>query len=249
MEQLHQIGVRLRSASVLLAWLGGLCWLLVSQGYLAFLAPGLWPLLVAGIVVLAGLAGAVFFRPIRADATGVGSARPLRSVFLLLPLAFLVATPLPEAGSYAFDKRAGLTTAGSIAADGAAVEDLVATSEPDAPVRRLTGPAAEVTLTELYADFRTLARSRVAAIGMVNPRPGLPANTVIVFRFTIACCAADAQPVAVLVRSPEVRGIKKDTWVRVEGELVPAAFGGRVLPLIRADRIQKIRRPIDPYLR
>ncbi|MCG3177757.1 MAG: hypothetical protein BIFFINMI_00077 [Phycisphaerae bacterium] len=83
---------------------------------------------------------------------------------------------------------------------------------------------------------------------MVNPRDDLPADTVVVFRFVIACCAADAQPVAVLAHCKGAGALPRDSWVRVEGTLGSTPSGGRTVPLIRAERIVTISAPFQRFL-
>lgn len=222
------------------AWLAGTLWLLASGEYAVFLAPGLWVLLAATAAMLAAII--VVTLPGR-QSPGAAPGMPVKWAILLLPLVFLLLVPSGEPGSFTFDQRAlgSFGPGGLVLAVGNLPASMPDELSPEAH-------AQDVTLSQLYTDFRQLIGRRVSFIGRVNPRKDLAPGTVLVFRFTIACCAADAQPVAALVALPPEAKIKRDTWVQVEGVLGYEVIDGVAIPAVRADAAAPIRRPLRPYL-
>jgi len=249
MEPTREITARLRPCLVLLAWIAATAWLIASGTYTKFLAPGFWVLLVCAVAAMTVFAIARISRRPDDDEPPATASAILRGAFLLLPLAFLVFLPTPEADSYAFDKRGGLGMGRSVTVLTDDESQATTQSDADGQRPRVPGPAMKVTLLDIYNSFDSLARQRVSTIGMVNPREGLPDDMIVVFRFTISCCAADAQPVPVLVTCKGARSLPRDTWVRVEGVLGSSRVGMQTLPMIKATRIEKISAPYDRYLR
>lgn len=74
-------------------------------------------------------------------------------------------------------------------------------------------------------------------------------DTVWVARFTVTCCAVDAQPVGVPVHISQWKGAyKQDDWVEVEGEFsVQTTSKGDQLTLVPTS-VQKIAEPENPYV-
>ncbi len=97
--------------------------------------------------------------------------------------------------------------------------------------------------------FRRLAGQRVVTEGRVFRDDSLPAGTVGLYRFVIVCCAADAIPVQVVLRSADAARLPNDGWIRAEGTVgsVNAADGAAVA-VVNAERVTAISAPSDPYL-
>ncbi len=97
--------------------------------------------------------------------------------------------------------------------------------------------------------FRHPDGQRVVTEGRVFRDESLPAGTVGLYRFVIVCCAADAIPVQVVLRSADAARLPNDGWVRVEGTVgsVDAADGAAVA-VVNADRVTTIAAPSNPYL-
>ena len=92
--------------------------------------------------------------------------------------------------------------------------------------------ATETTLTDLFAG------ERVTFSGALE-RDGSQSAVV---RYAIACCRADAVPVAVrLDRAPP---FANGTWVRVDGRIEGAGGDLRLVPA----RVDRIAPPSDPFL-
>lgn len=83
--------------------------------------------------------------------------------------------------------------------------------------------------------------------GFVLHDESLPENQFLLARFVITCCAADAFPVALVVEVSEERPAE-DSWVIVTGVMEQITHNNVNLPLIKADTIQLIEQPDQPYL-
>jgi uncharacterized repeat protein (TIGR03943 family) len=83
----------------------------------------------------------------------------------------------------------------------------------------------------------------VTTEGMVYRSVKNGGNTFMLFRFAIVCCAADALPLAVTVKSTAADILNNDAWVRVEGIFAIETLKGKQVTSITADVIQSIPQP------
>lgn len=193
---------------------------------------GVW-LAVAGIVVVVvGLATLV--RALRHDRQidAHDHGEEVRVGWLLLaPIAALLLVAPPALGSYgvnrgtAVDIRAGVT----------GFEPLPPNSAP-------------VPMTLLEFGQRAFDREGVSIDGVQIVLTGFVAATdnegLLLARYLIACCAADAAPVVVRVVDVEGEPPARDQWVIVTGVLHP---GGVDIPELSATTVMPIATPDDPY--
>ncbi len=84
--------------------------------------------------------------------------------------------------------------------------------------------------------------------GFVFYPTGLPANYLMLSRFVITCCAADAYPVAIPVKFTGIRqNYPQDSWFQVKGKAIVETFNGSRQLVIDASEIQPIVTPKNPY--
>jgi uncharacterized repeat protein (TIGR03943 family) len=91
------------------------------------------------------------------------------------------------------------------------------------------------------------AGKRVRVTGFVYRDVRLPPNRFLVARFVLKCCAVDAQPVGLPVRT-RATAPEQGTWVTVEGAWEVDSVGDRRQPLIAASAVTPAARPSQPYL-
>jgi hypothetical protein len=138
----------------------------------------------------------------------------------------------------------------------------------DAPVRKPESrhlsapslPAAEYLQTDLVklftrrnqppdAPITVVGRlHRVKGDDIVLPEGIEPRQAdLVLYRFAIWCCIADAVPVTAILKDVKRRELPDDAWVQLSGKL---GYTGpeHDIPLIRVDRIEPIAEPEDPYL-
>lgn len=96
---------------------------------------------------------------------------------------------------------------------------------------------------------------KVRTLGFVMKSTGLPEDVVRVARFRMTCCAADALPIAVLVRGDQARRFKSDTWIEVRGTVERQMIAGRELTVIVVPPdtkdgkfIMEVAAPANPYI-
>jgi uncharacterized repeat protein (TIGR03943 family) len=81
----------------------------------------------------------------------------------------------------------------------------------------------------------------------VHP-PDLPPEYLMISRFVITCCAADAYPVGLPVKLKENRATyPADSWFEVEGRMITENFKGKRQLTIEANSLKKIPKPANPY--
>lgn len=87
-------------------------------------------------------------------------------------------------------------------------------------------------------------------VGFVTPDPGAPDDVFYVSRFTITCCAVDAQPIGIPVYLPDwQQQVSADDWVEVVGEFGAnrSATSSAVIALSPTE-VTRVDQPSEPYL-
>lgn len=88
----------------------------------------------------------------------------------------------------------------------------------------------------------------VEVTGFVLPSPEQPDDVFYVARFTVTCCAVDAQPVGVPVHLPGWQErFAADEWVTATGRIVVDPSGGAALVLQPAT-VEPTEQPEQPYV-
>ena len=86
-------------------------------------------------------------------------------------------------------------------------------------------------------------------VGFVYRPPDLPSEHIVLARFVMIHCAADARGIGMLVRGPAVDALPLDTWVHVQGTMEVAEFQGELALVLNAQSVDdKIGDPDQPYL-
>jgi uncharacterized repeat protein (TIGR03943 family) len=234
-----------RTQGAMLLLIGAIAlWLGLSEAALAYVRPGLRPLLAAsGVVLLLLGVVALLWRPAGADGhSHAHGEHGLRSAWLLLlpVLVLLLVTP-PALGSYAASRQPPGTSGGS------------AGEFP--PLPEPVAGAVPLLVSEFVAraqddQKRSLEGQRVRLVGFVIPDQG-GGRQYQLARFVLACCAADAEAYTVQIRG-DATPRQADQWLLVEGrwlpQPVPAQTGSFTKPpVLLADAVTAIRPPANRY--
>ncbi len=76
----------------------------------------------------------------------------------------------------------------------------------------------------------------------------LPNNYLMLSRFVITCCAADAYPVSIPVKFTGNRQTyPQDSWLQIKGRAIVETFAGNRQLVIEATELQPIPAPKNPY--
>jgi putative membrane protein len=215
-----------------IVWIDVYYWLLTGGRYKAFMQPKLWPLLILALTLLVLFAGWVIYRFAAGHKASAGADTWLRAGILLVPALFLWTMYGHSLGAHALVNKNF---------DPGALSALPETA--GAPIPRADLPAVEVSLLDLVKDAQGFNGRTVITEGMIFHEPSLPDDTVMVFRFVIFCCAADALPIRVIVHTDAAGRLENETWVQVQGVLETGKSGGREIPTIIADTVQTIPTP------
>ncbi|WP_413299998.1 TIGR03943 family protein [Bacillus sp. 1P10SD] len=87
----------------------------------------------------------------------------------------------------------------------------------------------------------------VTTKGFVYREKDFMQNQIIVARFGITCCAADASVFGML-STGDVATLQKDNWVQVTGTIEETQYDGSTIPMIKINQISKIDIPQQPYV-
>ncbi len=215
----------------------------VSGAFTRYVKPGLLPWLAASAVLLIVLALVAIIGDIRrggpADSGDHGEAHSHRTgmVWLLLvPVLVLIFVTPP-----ALRPSAASVTAVSNAVANRAF--------PPLPL----GRAPEVSLPEVLMRVAqdtggSLTNRTISVTGFVLNE----AHGVDLGRIVIICCAADAQLARIHLGGPaagQAAGLADNTWLRVEGEVIPAPRQPHSVAIatLQATAVIRIDAPANPY--
>jgi len=254
------------------AWIWALAGILQNERYLAFLRPEFGYVIGLGVFVLLGflVTGIGDMRRFRFDIPCA-----LRALILCLPLAHLMKAQGVSLDSYAFQNRfLGPPSVGMAAPQPSRPEEPLPTEPPfsdrDAPIGSEepsdppssaatensgngTSEPIPVTIVDLYYSPSIYEGKRVRLVGMLHRNDArvkevLGKDMLVVFRFVINCCAADASPAAVLVDGDAATSISDNTWVEVEGVFRIQQVEEQRAPVIERSTLKAISPPRHPYL-
>jgi putative membrane protein len=215
----------------------------IKGTYLHFVKPSLLLWLVAAAVVLIVLAVASIVRDLR-DAPDAPDAdehghrhRPWLVWLLLVPIALTTFVVPPPLG-----------------AQGAAPEAVAVTAPPKRAFPPLpAGRAPTVSIPDVVmraaADStNSLDRRLITLAGFTVKYP----EGTDLGRVVIVCCAADAQLARIHLSgaaAAEAAGYPEDTWLQVEGNVVPgtSTASTNFIPTIAVSRVTRIDKPANTY--
>lgn len=84
--------------------------------------------------------------------------------------------------------------------------------------------------------------------GFVFKEDDFNSNQLVLSRFMITHCIADASILGLLTEFEEANTLKEDTWLEIEGVLDVTNYGGYEIPVIKATGWKVIDEPTEPYV-
>jgi hypothetical protein len=121
------------------------------------------------------------------------------------------------------------------------------------------GEYFKTSLVDLYAVEGLDQNAPIEMVGRVHimsPEEAIkhfpnkePTPKALFYRYAIACCAADASPVATVLEGFESSQFVSGDWIRIRGHtsFFETTQGNRMI-VLNADFIEKTEKPIKPYL-
>ena len=220
----------------------------VSGAFTRYVKPGLLPWLAASAVLLIVLALAAIIGDIRRGGPrtsdqhsdhGDGHSHRTGMVwFLLVPILLLIFVTPPA-----------LRPSAAAPSVTAVSNDVLNRAFPPLPPGRapeLSLP--EVLMREAQDTSGALTNRTITVTGFVlNEAQGVDLGRIV-----IICCAADAQLARIHLRGPaaaQAAGLADNTWLRVEGEVIPAPRQPHsvTIPTLQATAVTRIDAPANPY--
>ena len=107
-----------------------------------------------------------------------------------------------------------------------------------------------IRLINVYPEPDAYTDEAVDVEGFVIYTEGWPDGYLMLSRFVLTCCAADAYPVGLPVKLPEdstVQQFPVDTWLSVSGRVATETLNGQRQIAIAPTEIQTIEAPKNPY--
>lgn len=105
-----------------------------------------------------------------------------------------------------------------------------------------------VRTLNVYPEPDAYSGQKVKVQGFVINPSGLPPQYLLLSRFVITCCAADAYPVGLLVKLPSNHQVySQDSWLEVEGEMITQEVQNKRQLTIQASSLKPIPEPQNPY--
>ncbi len=100
----------------------------------------------------------------------------------------------------------------------------------------------------VYPEPDAYTGQAVKVQGFVVHPPELPSQYLLISRFVITCCAADAYPVGLPVKLTSNRdAYPVDTWLEVKGKMITETLSGKRQLTVEASSLNKIPKPANPY--
>ncbi len=97
-------------------------------------------------------------------------------------------------------------------------------------------------------DGYTGQKVKVQGFVVYPNEPPLPDQYILISRFVITCCAADAYPVGLPVKLDQDRkNYAPDTWLEIEGQMITETLAGKRQLTIQASSLKNIPQPENPY--
>jgi putative membrane protein len=101
---------------------------------------------------------------------------------------------------------------------------------------------------EINMDFDRYRGRDIKLKGFVYKEEGLEKDQLVIARFMITHCVADASIIGFISELPEATSLEMNTWIDVEGVLDTTTYNGTELPIIKITNWKKIKEPKEPYL-
>ncbi|MDN4494917.1 TIGR03943 family putative permease subunit [Ureibacillus aquaedulcis] len=101
---------------------------------------------------------------------------------------------------------------------------------------------------EINDNLESYVGKTIKMSGFVFKEEGLTGNQLVISRFLITHCVADASIIGFLTEFTGAVTIQEDAWVEIEGVLEVGNYNGYDLPLLKATSLNVVEEPSEPYI-
>ena len=104
------------------------------------------------------------------------------------------------------------------------------------------------TIRDIYDHSSDYLNREIVVTGFVYRDRKLADNQLVLVRYLIVCCAADASPYGLLVETKGAKQYPQGTWLSIHGVLKMTKALNKDLPTIIVNKVTKIDNPKNPYV-
>ncbi len=101
---------------------------------------------------------------------------------------------------------------------------------------------------EIMANTEQLQGTKVSLSGFVYREEGFSAEQLVIGRFLITHCVADAGLIGFLTEFDQAANIEDNTWLDVTGTIQLTDYQGSQIPVIEVTDVETIEEPDQPYV-
>ncbi|WP_203362971.1 TIGR03943 family protein [Bacillus sp. REN10] len=112
----------------------------------------------------------------------------------------------------------------------------------------LTNELFEPYYGEINAEPSRYIGKNIKMTGFVLKDGDFQQNQLVLARFLITHCVADATTIGFLTEIEEAASIPQDTWLEIEGTLATTSYNGATLPMVKAISWKQVEEPTEPYV-
>jgi putative membrane protein len=101
---------------------------------------------------------------------------------------------------------------------------------------------------EISKDINKFKGRKISLKGFVYKEEGFQENQLVLSRFLITHCVADASIIGFLSEFEGATNVDQDTWIEATGVLDTTTYNGLELPIIKITEWKEISEPKEPYI-
>ena len=210
-----------------------------------------WPTTAAGVALLIVAVAMFLQQPARTcgpdccNGCGCETTRTRVWPYVALTLPLLLAVLFPPRGLAAFSaNQRGPQIAGISAIQGASTVKRVSLSV-DTKAFTMQDWVGALSADPNPKDY-TGKPVQISGIVLHNPA-SMPPGYIMVMRYQVTCCIADARPVGLIVKDTSHGALADNQWVSVSGTMSSTRYQGDNITVVSPKSIQRIKAG-DPYM-
>jgi putative membrane protein len=104
------------------------------------------------------------------------------------------------------------------------------------------------TLSIVDENLDNYIGKEIQLTGFVYKDEGFAKDEIVVSRFTVTCCVADASVYGILARDVELGKLEPDTWVNISAIIDKTMFNGVEMPVMKNSVFKVVDPPENPYV-
>lgn len=97
-------------------------------------------------------------------------------------------------------------------------------------------------------DVNGFKGKEITFSGFIYNDKDVSGDKVVVARYGITCCIADASVWGMIATGQNVEKFPEETWVKITGLLDGTTYKRTLFPLLKISKVEKINKPTDPYV-